>query len=94
MFMGHNRCLKEVVQRGELRIFKLSFIQTEKVVKTKLFKAHYQGNSLVVQWLRLQAFTVKVWVQSLVRELNSHKPRDPKKNKAHYHYITKYYIKC
>ena len=32
------------------------------------------GNSLVVQWLGLSAFTARAWVQSLVRELRSHKP--------------------
>ena len=31
------------------------------------------GNSLAVQWLGLSAFTVGAWVQSLVRELKSHK---------------------
>ena len=33
------------------------------------------GNSLAVQWLELGAFTARPWVQSLVRELRSHKLR-------------------
>ena len=36
-------------------------------------KIHTGGNSLVVQCLGLGAFTVVAWVQSLVRELRSHK---------------------
>ena len=32
-------------------------------------------NSLVVQWLGLDIFTEVAWVQSVVRELRSHKPR-------------------
>ena len=31
------------------------------------------GNFLVVQWLRLGTFTAVEWVQSLVKELRSHK---------------------
>ena len=31
------------------------------------------GNSLVVLWLGFGAFTALAWVQSLVRELRSHK---------------------
>ena len=31
-------------------------------------------NSLVVQWLGLSAFTVGIWIQSLVRKLRSCKP--------------------
>ena len=33
------------------------------------------GTSLVVQWLGLPVFTAVAWVQSLVGELRSHKPR-------------------
>ena len=33
------------------------------------------GSSLVVQWLGLSAFTAGAQVQSLVREMRSHKPR-------------------
>ena len=33
-----------------------------------------KGSFLVVQWLGLQAFTARVWVQSLVGELRSHEP--------------------
>ena len=32
----------------------------------------YIGTCLEIQWLRLGAFTVGAWVQSLVRELRSH----------------------
>ena len=32
------------------------------------------GNSPVIQWLGLHAFTARAWVQSLVGELRSHKP--------------------
>ena len=37
--------------------------------------------SLVVQWLGLWTFTEGAWVQSLVRELRSHKPRNKTKEK-------------
>ena len=33
------------------------------------------GTSLAIQWLGHRAFTDGAWVQSLVRELRSHKPR-------------------
>ena len=36
-------------------------------------KVNGLGNSLVVQWLGLSAFIVGAQVQSLVRELRSHK---------------------
>ena len=39
------------------------------------------GNSLAVQWLGLRAFTAVAWVQSLVRELRSHKPGSTAKKK-------------
>ena len=39
------------------------------------------GNSLVVQGLELSAFTAEGQVQSLVRELRSHKPQGKAKNK-------------
>ena len=39
------------------------------------------GNSLVVQWLGLYAFTAQAIVQSLVGELKSHKPRGEAKKK-------------
>ena len=32
------------------------------------------GNSLAVQWLGFSTFMTRTWVQSLVRELRSHKP--------------------
>ena len=35
----------------------------------------FYGNSLVVQWLELGAFTARAWDQSLVGELRSRKPR-------------------
>ena len=38
-------------------------------------------NSLVVQWFRLYAFTARPWVQSLVREVTSHKPHSVAKKK-------------
>ena len=40
-----------------------------------------QGNSLVVQWLGLSAFTAGAQVQSLVRQLKSHKPCSVAKKK-------------
>ena len=39
-----------------------------------LFFKHTTGNSLAVQWLGLSALTAGAGVQSLVRELRSHKP--------------------
>ena len=39
------------------------------------------GTSLVVQWLGLSASTARSWVQSLVRELKSHKLRGAAKKK-------------
>ena len=39
------------------------------------------GNFLVVQWLRLSTFTAVEWVQSLVKELRSHKFNGVAKNK-------------
>ena len=45
------------------------------------FKMGMSGNSLVVQWLGLHAFTARAWVQSLVRELRSHKLCGMAKNK-------------
>ena len=39
------------------------------------------GSSLAVQWLRLGASTVTARVQSLVRELRSHKPSCAAKKK-------------
>ena len=32
------------------------------------------GNALAVQWLGLREFTAGAWVQTLLRELRSHKP--------------------
>ena len=40
---------------------------------------YFQGSSLEVQWLGLGLFTVKAWVQSLVRELRSCKPHGQKR---------------
>ena len=37
------------------------------------------GNSLADQWLRLGAFIARIWVQSLVGELRSHKPHSTAK---------------
>ena len=37
------------------------------------------GSFLVVQWLGFRAFTAVAWVQSLVRELRSHKVHDAAK---------------
>ena len=39
------------------------------------FKSNSKGSSLVVQWLGLNAFTAVAWVQSLIGELKSCKPR-------------------
>ena len=52
-------------------------------------------NSLAVQWLGLGAFTARAWVQSLFRELRSHKDRQrcQKKEKIAKHKkntVTKY----
>ena len=43
-------------------------------------ETHTHGTSLAVQWLRLRASTVQTWVQSLVGELGSHRPRSVAKN--------------
>ena len=45
------------------------------------FNTPITGNSLAVQWLGLHAFTAGAWVQSLVRELRSPKPRGAAKKK-------------
>ena len=50
----------------------------------KVCRAHYRKskrNSLVVQWLRLDASTAEAQVQSLVRELRSCKPNGTAKKK-------------
>ena len=44
-------------------------------------KNYKYGNSLAVQWLELSSFTVWTWIQSLGRELRSHKPHDVAKKK-------------
>ena len=43
------------------------------------FKKRILGDSLADQWLGLSAFTATAWVQSLVRELRSHKWHSQKK---------------
>ena len=44
-------------------------------------KFNSTGDSLVVQWLGLGAFTAGAWVQSLVREQRSCKPHNVAKKK-------------
>ena len=61
---------KEQERQGELRFF--SHI-------TSWLKKECQGNSLAVQWLGLHELTAMAWVQSLVRELRSHKLHSQKK---------------
>ena len=61
---------KEQERQGELRFF--SHI-------TSWLKKECQGNSLAVQWLGLHDLTAMAWVQSLVRELRSHKLHSQKK---------------
>ena len=52
-------------------------------------KLKHKGNSLAVQWLGLGAFTAGAQVQSLVRELRSHRPHiQSKKKKKIKHRIT------
>ena len=48
-----------------------TFVQT--YVFMFILYMNMYGNSLVVQLLELAAFTALIWVQSLVRELGSHK---------------------
>ena len=63
-------------------------LKTLATIKSK----HLQtGNSLVVQWLGLCAFTARAQVQSLVRELRSHKPLGAAKKKEK---IYKLNMKC
>ena len=47
-----------------------------------LFKKAAYGNSLEAHWLGLSTFTARAWVQSLVRELRSHKLCGMAKNKC------------
>ena len=63
---------KEQERQGELRFF--SHI-------TSWLKKECQGNSLVVQWLGLHDLAAMAWVQSLVRELRSHKLHSQKKKR-------------
>ena len=48
---------------------------------SNILKLFVPGSSLVVQWLRLRAFTAVAWIQSLVGKLRSHKPHGAAKNK-------------
>ena len=48
--------------------------QNQQLFKKRKEKRSLEGNSLVVQWLGLWAFTARAQVQSLVRELRSCKP--------------------
>ena len=45
------------------------------------------GSSLAVQWLGLGAFTVMLWVQSLLRELRAHKLSGAAKKKEKHHFF-------
>ena len=47
--------------------------QNKMVQQVPVTKDKESGNSLVVQWSELSAFTARAWVQSLVGELRSHK---------------------
>ena len=51
-------------------------------------KFNSTGDSLVVQWLGLGAFTAGAWVQSLVREQRSCKPHNVAKKKKKYRKVT------
>ena len=61
---------KDQERKGELRFF--SHI-------TSWLKKECQGSFLVAQWLGLYTLTAMAWVQSLVRELRSHKLHSRKK---------------
>ena len=50
----------------------ISLHPCQKLYSLVFFK-NLSGISLVVQWLGLNAFTAVAWVQSLIRELRSHK---------------------
>ena len=50
-------------------------------MRNKNYEKYIWGNSLVVQWLGLGAFTAVAQVQSLVGELRSPKPRGMAKKK-------------
>ena len=50
------------------------------------------GNSLVVQWSELSAFTARAWVQSLVGELRSHKLHGMEEKKKNDHTTVYQYI--
>lgn len=66
----------------EIILFTLSifFICRRNLFDCRLLEK-YLGNSLVVQGLEFGAFTAEAWVQSLARELKSHKKHDTAKNK-------------
>ena len=49
------------------------------------------GSSLIACWLGFRAFTAVAWVQSLIRELRSHKPNQKKKKEE---WKEKNIIKC
>ena len=51
------------------------------VMGTLSFKKHRVGSSLLVQWLRLGAFTAVTRVAPLAGELRSCEPQDIAKNK-------------
>ena len=50
--------------------------KSESYVTLTMFKADHWGTSLVVQWLRICLPKQGTQVQSLVRELRSHMPRN------------------
>ena len=55
---------------------------TKKPLKCTIQKGEY-GISLAVQWLVHGGFTAVAWVQSLVKELRSYKPRGAQKQKKY-----------
>ena len=57
------------------------YLQLGKTFEWEISIKNPHPNSLAVQWLGLLAFTARAWVQSLVRELRSCKPRDMAKRK-------------
>ena len=54
-------------------ISKSCYLMNEAHITISQFFLNMLGHSLAVQWLELGAFTARARVQSLVRELRSHK---------------------
>ena len=64
----------ELENRSQGQQRELFFIFISFMFKSFCIKKIFNGNSLVVQWLRLGSFTARAQVQSLVRKLRSCKP--------------------